>query len=257
MVRGLESVVVAFSGGVDSALVAAVAHRILGKNALAVTARSNSFPKRELVQAKSIAKEIGIKHYIIFTDEMKNPEYMGNSIDRCFHCKVELYKCLHRIAKEQKFRHIVNGVNSDDLDDYRPGISAAREVGIRTPLSDAGMNKEDTRALARELGLSMADKPASACLSSRIPYGQSITPEKLSMIEKAEDFLLDFGFTQLRVRHHGDIARIELLPEEIPHFFIGEIANSTENRFRELGFKFVAIDTKGYRTGSLNEVLEK
>ncbi|MEC7641565.1 MAG: ATP-dependent sacrificial sulfur transferase LarE [Nitrospinota bacterium] len=254
---GLGSVVVAFSGGVDSALILVVAHSVLGPKVVAVTAQSESLPERELKAAKRLAREIGVEHLVIQTDEMSSFEYRENSTDRCYHCKSELYTKLQAIAQERNFDHIVNGINTDDMGDHRPGILAANEAGVLSPLRDAGFSKEDIRSLSRELGLAVWEKPAAACLSSRIPYNQPISQEKLSMVEKAEDFLLSIGFTQVRVRHHGDIARIELLKEEMSEFFNGGHSYSTQKRFKELGFKYITLDIEGFRSGSLNEVLQK
>lgn len=256
IIRSLKSVVVAFSGGVDSTLVLTVAHSVLGKNVLAVTARSDSLPQRELEEAKRLAEAMGVEHRIIETGEMQSADYTRNPADRCYYCKSELYSRLQAVAKEKNFSHIVNGINLDDLGDHRPGITAAKEADVRSPLSEAGLNKEDVRALSKELKLSTWKKHAMACLSSRVPYGQPITPEKLAMIEQAEDFLFSLGFTQLRVRHHGDIARIELPPKHLAGFFSRDMAAKVESRFREIGFQYTTLDITGYRAGSLNEALE-
>ncbi|MEE1550160.1 MAG: ATP-dependent sacrificial sulfur transferase LarE, partial [Nitrospinaceae bacterium] len=206
----LGSALVAFSGGVDSTLVLAVAKKVLGDKVLAVTAESDSVPERELQTAQHLAETLGVKHRIIHTEEMSSPDYLKNPANRCYYCKSELYGKLSKVAAEHKLTSILNGINLDDLGDHRPGITAANEAGIISPLAELGFNKQDVRDLAREMDLPNWEKPALACLSSRIPYGQPVTTEKLSMIEQAEGALLAEGFRQVRVRHHGDMARIEL-----------------------------------------------
>ena len=256
--KSLKSVVVAFSGGVDSTLVLAVAHRVLGDNrVLAVTARSESLAARELLGAKQVAANIGVEHLILKTDEMSSPKYRENPVNRCYHCKSELYSKLAAIAGQRNFSHIVNGINRDDLGDHRPGIVAAKEFGVLSPLSQAGFGKSDVRELSRQLGLTTAEKPAMPCLSSRVPYGQPITPEKLMMIERAEDHLLSLGFTQLRVRHHGETASIELLKEELPEILKGNVIESVRRQFQQIGFKDVTLDSEGFRSGKLNDVLKE
>jgi len=256
-IRSLGSVLVAFSGGVDSALVLALAHSVLGDSVLAVTAQSPSLPKRELSAAVELANHIGAKHMIIKTDEMSLPQYRQNSVDRCYYCKSELYGKLEKIAAERKLLHIANGINLDDLGDHRPGIGAAREAKVISPLCDAGFTKQDVRDLSRKLGLSTWDKPAMACLSSRIPYGQAVTEKKLLMIEQAEDILLAMGFKQLRVRHHGDIARIEFSKEDIARFFSNGLADNVQKQFANIGFNYTTVDIAGYKSGRLNEALDK
>jgi pyridinium-3,5-biscarboxylic acid mononucleotide sulfurtransferase len=252
--KDLGRVVVAFSGGADSALVLAMALKVLGKkNVLAVTAQSESLAERELLGAQKVATEIGAEHLILRTHEMASPKYRENPINRCYYCKSELYSKLAAIAEQRNFTHMVNGINQDDLGDHRPGIGAAKEFGVLSPLAQAGFNKNDVRELSRQLGLTTSEKPAMPCLSSRVPYGESISPEKLSMIEQAEDLLLSLGFTQLRVRHHGEVARIELLKEEMPRFLTDSIAATIQARFKQIGFKYVTLDLQGFRSGSLNE----
>ena len=252
----LKSVLVAFSGGVDSSLVLVMSLSVLGrKNTLAVTAQSESLAERELVAAKKLAENLGAEHLILRTNEMDSPEYRANPTNRCYHCKSELYSKLSAIARERNIAHIVNGINQDDLGDHRPGIVAAREFGVVSPLALACLTKNDIRELSRQIGLSNWEKPAMPCLSSRVPYGEPVSPEKLSMIERAEDLLLSLGFTQMRVRHHGDIARIELKKNDMPRIVQDSVAAVVQERFKQIGFKFVTLDLEGFRSGRLNEGL--
>ena len=252
----LGSALVAFSGGVDSTLVLAVAKKVLGDKVLAVTAESDSVPERELQTAQHLAETLGVKHRIIHTEEMSSPDYLKNPANRCYYCKSELYGKLSKVAAEHKLTSILNGINLDDLGDHRPGITAANEAGIISPLAELGFNKQDVRDLAREIDLPNWEKPALACLSSRIPYGQPVTTEKLSMIEQAEGALLAEGFRQVRVRHHGDMARIELPQEDIPGLLKNGLTEKINLRLREIGFQYVTVDLEGYRSGSLNDVLD-
>ena len=256
LIQKMDRVLVAFSGGVDSTLVLAIAKDVLGSNVLAVTAYSDSLPDREANACQKLSQEIGAEHLFIHTKEMGNPNYQANPANRCYHCKTELYSCLKKTALENNISYILNGINTDDLGDYRPGIDAARENAVRSPLVEAGFNKQDVRDLARQIKLSVWDKPAMACLASRIPYGEPVTPQKLKMVEKAEDFLLSIGFKQLRVRHLGKTARIELGQKELSNF-TANIKNKVNEKFIELGFQSIHLDPKGYRMGSLNEVLKE
>ena len=251
----LGSVLVAFSGGVDSTVVLAVAHKVLGNRVLAVTAESESVPARELEVAHQLTRVLGIQHLVIPTEETSLPEYLKNPANRCYYCKTELYNKLSQIAAEHNLAYVLSGINRDDLGDHRPGITAAREAGVLSPLSDTGLTKQDVRDLAREMNLPNWEKPALACLSSRVPYGQPITMEKLSMIERAENLLLDAGFQQVRVRHHGDTARIELPREDIPVLFQNGLAEKISHQLRAVGFSYITVDIEGYRSGSLNEIL--
>jgi uncharacterized protein len=252
--KDLQSVVVAFSGGVDSALVLAMSLSALGReNTLAVTAQSESLAERELEAAKKLAESIGAEHLILRTHEMNSPDYRTNPTNRCYHCKSELYSKLSVIAKERNIAHIVNGINQDDLGDHRPGIVAAKEFGVVSPLAQSGFNKKDIRELSRQIGLANWEKPAQPCLSSRIPYGEPVSPEKLAMIEQAENLLLSLGFTELRVRHHGDIARIELNKNELPRALTESVSTTIQKRFKQIGFKYVTLDLEGFRSGRLNE----
>ena len=249
VVRGYERAVVAFSGGVDSALVAAIAAEQLGDDALAVTAQSPSLPGAELTAAVEMAAAIGIRHRVVRTEELARPGYVANAGDRCYHCKSELYGHLTPIAAETG-SVVCNGTNRDDLGDYRPGLRAATEGGVRSPLVEAGCGKADVRALARHLGLAAWDKPAAACLASRVPVGTPVSAPVLGEIEAAEAVLRGLGMRQVRVRHHGEIARIET--DAAGMDIVARERETIERRLRGLGFRFVTLDLGGYRTGSLN-----
>ena len=251
----MDSVAVAYSGGVDSALVLAVAHSVLKEKTLAVTGNSASLAQRERVAATEFAASLGVEHCIIDTEEITSPDYAANPTNRCYYCKSELYSKLKEVADQRGLKTIVNGTNVDDLGDYRPGLESAREANVRSPLCETGFTKQDVRDLARQLELPVWDKPAMPCLSSRIPYEQAVTPEKLKMIEQAEDFLIALGFTQLRVRHFGETARIELTSEDLPRFYKENLFEQTHTRFLEIGFQQVTVDPEGFRSGRLNEAM--
>ena len=253
--RDLPSLIVAYSGGVDSAYLAWAAHAVLGERALAVTADSPSYPERHREMARSIAAKFRFAHEIINTAEITRPEYRANGPDRCYHCKHELYTELTALARARGFEAVADGNNADDRGDYRPGRRAAREFGIISPLDDAGLTKEDIRALSRQAGLPCWDEPASACLASRIPYYSEVTPEKLQTIEHAEAAVRALGFRVVRVRHHGDVARLELGHQEMARAIDPDVAPAIDRALRALGFRYVALDLKGYRLGSLNDGL--
>ncbi len=251
----MGSVVVAFSGGVDSAYLAVEAHRSLGERALAVTGDSPSYPEVQRRMALEVVSQFSLPHRFVTTNETHNPAYLANNTDRCFHCKTELYTQLGALAREAGFRFIVDGTNADDVSDFRPGRQAARKLDVRSPLEEVGLTKEEIRMLSRRRGLPTAELPSSACLSSRVPYQTPITIETLGTVERGEDLLREMGFRQVRVRHHGPVARIELAPEEIDRALAPEVRAQLVASFKELGYQFVTVDLQGYRTGSLNEPL--
>jgi uncharacterized protein len=253
--QALPSLVVAYSGGVDSAYLAWMANRVLGPRALSVTAESPSYPERHRQMALAIARDFHLQHEVITTHELEKPEYRANPANRCYFCKHELYSSLSQLARDRGFAAIADGNNADDRGDYRPGRQAAREFGVISPLDEASLSKSDIRALSQEAGLPTWDEPASACLSSRIPYFSEVTDEKLRAIEQAEDAIRSLGFRVLRVRHHGEIARIELGQSELARALEPDVSAAIDAALREIGFKYVTIDLRGYRLGSLNEGL--
>ena len=249
IVSDMESVLVAFSGGIDSTLVLKVAHDELGSKAVGITAVSATYPSVELESAVRSAREIGVRHEVVSTDQLTIPAFVENDASRCFHCKTDLYRLMEGLRAARPVRWILDGTNVDDMGDDRPGIKAAREWQVRSPLLEADFTKADVRAAAQSLGLSAWDKPAAACLSSRIPRGVPITVEKLRRVEQAEAVLLSIGFRQVRVRDHGDIARIEVGLEELARLNEPSVRASISVRLREAGFRFVCVDLEGYRTG--------
>jgi uncharacterized protein len=252
LLSGMQSVLVAYSGGIDSTLVLKVAHEQLKERAVGITAVSPTLPLLELESATRIAREIGARHEIVKTDQLDIQEFVQNDAARCFHCKTDLYRLLESLRQERGVAYTVDGTNRDDLGDDRPGIKAAREWGVRSPLVEIGLSKADIRILARDLGLSNWDKPAAACLSSRIPRGMTITRERLSRIEEAEAVLHREGFRHHRVRDHGEIARLELGRDELPLLLDAERRTRVSARLKALGFRFVTLDLDGYRPGGVS-----
>jgi uncharacterized protein len=255
-INKLPSLLVAFSGGVDSSFLLAVAHQVLGDKVTAATSSSITYPLREQAEAAEFTKKRNIRHIIFESEETRLPEFMSNPPDRCYHCKKSLARRLIELAKEEDIHHIAHAANLDDLNDYRPGIKAAREMGLLSPLIDSRLGKDEIRFLSREMSLETWDKPAMACLASRIPYGSPITAGKLRMIQEAEEVLAENGFKLFRVRHHGNIARIEVGGAEIGRITEESLRKKIVERLRETGFTYISIDLEGYIPGSLNRDME-
>jgi len=252
----MGSVIVAYSGGADSAYLAWAAHRAVGDSAIAITADSASFPESHKRDAEAFTRDWGIRHEYIVTREFDNPDYVKNDRNRCFHCKDELFTRLDEVARERGIAHVVYGVNVDDLGDYRPGQRAAKLHEVKAPLVDAGLTKAEIRELSRHAGLATWDRPASACLSSRIPYGTPVTIENVKTVDRGEDAVRALGFRQFRVRFHGDVVRIEIAPDELERAMTAEMASRFTAIFKDLGFLYVTLDLEGYRQGSLNAALK-
>jgi uncharacterized protein len=257
LLRELDSVVVAFSGGVDSTLLARAARDALGERAVLVTADSETYPASELDEARRLGALLDMRHLVVRTEELQNPEYARNPVNRCFFCKEELFARLAPIAEREGCRALVYGANMDDLGDHRPGMQAARERGVRAPLIEAELWKEEIRTLSRELGLPTWDKPSFACLSSRFQYGDRITAEKLRQVDAAEAFVRSLGFRQFRVRHHDRLARIEVSHDEIARLWEDGRREAIVKRLRELGYVYVAVDLAGFQSGSANLLLKR
>ena len=252
----MESVIIAYSGGVDSAFLAAVANEVLNNSALSVTAVSPSLAPSELEEAQILAQKLGLNYRTINTNEIERRDYSANNPDRCFFCKDELYSHLVRFSREENYNFVVNGTNVDDLGDYRPGLDAATQYGVRSPLVEVNLKKDDIRVLSRDMDLPTWDKPAQACLSSRIPYGTMVTVEALTTIAQAEKYLRAKGFRQLRVRHHENIARIEVSSDDFEALTSEPLRTEVPRYFKSLGYSYVTLDLEGFRSGSLNEILK-
>jgi len=258
ILKEIRSCLVAFSGGVDSSFLLKTASEVLGKDkVLAVSAKSETYPKEELECAKEIAKEFGVEHLTIESEELEIPEFRMNPWNRCYYCKTVLFQKIKDVAKKRGLNFVLDGTNYDDIGDHRPGMKALRELEIRSPLKEAMMTKEDIRYFSRKMGLKTWDKPSFACLASRFPYGKEITREKLTIVDKAESFLKRLNFRQVRVRHHGQIARIELERDNIGVLVSKKLMDKVVKKFKELGFVYVTLDLEGYRMGSMNEPLKK
>ena len=253
--RALGSVMVAYSGGVDSAFLAATAHRVLGSSMLAVLADSASLARRDMEQAQAFAQAQAMPLRVMQTEELDKPEYQRNDANRCFHCKTELFEGMKALGAELGFKHIAYGMNADDVRDYRPGQRAAQEHDVLAPLAEAGLTKQEIRALARAAGYTLWDRPAAPCLSSRVEYGRAVTREVLEQVERGEESLRELGFREFRVRHHGELARVEISRDELPRALTMEMLEAMTRALRMAGFQYVTLDCTGFRSGSMNEVL--
>ena len=255
IIAAFDSAITAFSAGIDSSLVAFVAHQVLGDRALAITSGSLSLKRADLALARQLAAQWGMAHRVVMTDEIAKADYRANPTNRCFHCKTSLYTLLSAVSDKDNYSVVLNGTNLDDLGDHRPGLVAADDHAVRSPLVEAGFHKADVRELARRLGLPNAEKPQAACLSSRFPYGTAITEALLAQVEQAEELLADIGLTQFRVRHHGDVARLEVMPDDMP--MILQRRQEIESKMKSFGYLYVTLDLGGFRSGSLNDVLRR
>lgn len=256
LLKELDSVVVAYSGGVDSSYVAHIATQVLGKHALCVTGKSASLAAHQGAEAERLAGQFGFHHEIIQTEELDDPRYQANASNRCYFCKTELYGKLLPLALERNYSSVVDGSTTDDLGDYRPGRAAANEHGVRSPLIEVGLSKQEVRELSRRAGLPTWDKPASPCLSSRIAYGTMVTIERLTTVDRGEEIMRSLGFREFRVRHHDELVRLEIAPAELTRALSREVVDELARKFRALGFRYVTLDLHGYRTGAMNEVLK-
>jgi uncharacterized protein len=252
---GLDNLMVAYSGGVDSAFLAATAHRVLGDRMLAVLADSASLARRDMEQARAFAESIGMPLRVVQTEELERPEYARNDADRCFHCKDELFHVMESLGAQLSFTSIAYGMNADDTRDFRPGQRAARDHAVLAPLAEAKLTKDEIRGLARAAGYTLWDRPAAPCLSSRVEYGRAVTREVLEQVEKAEESLRGLGFREMRVRHHGNIARVEIARHELPRALSMEMLDAIHAALRQVGFQYITLDCAGFRSGSLNAIL--